>query len=489
MKSIFLREQERYSKNALKDLFECNSEKIEKLIKKLKSYGILKLVKNNDNQKDLSDLYNEDIQIIDDYLNESDYLYVFTYVGIIILEEFILKCYPKYISESKKPETEFKMVLKVLEKYNDKKQTVQIYEEYDSKGSLNILSIMIFLLHDYYESGVYNNLIDIFEINGDGEILWDKTINETFTFFSNKRPFYPDLITKKHIDNDYDYFKRLHECILTECSNRLKRASLLDAFDLEEVSLFDGDLADFGETEYVLYKLTQEINIQFNTRKQRLLKCMYSFINYNDRINDVEYLNLFGTNNFNLLWEDICSEVMDNKLDVKLSELNLPIDLNTRYNPNNTLKSLIEKPKWNGYESEIDSSMYFTKIAERTLIPDTISVKKVEDEYCFIIFDAKYYYIQFEKNKPLKNVPGIESITKQYLYQLAYKDFIKDHNLKVHNCFLMPTEANSVIKKGFVYMDILDSLGLEKIEIYLLPAEKMFKLYLKNEKFDINTLL
>lgn len=181
MKSIFLREQERYSKNALKDLFECNSEKIEKLIKKLKSYGILKLVKNNDNQKDLSDLYNEDIQIIDDYLNESDYLYVFTYVGIIILEEFILKCYPKYISESRNPETEFKMVLKVLEKYNDKKQTVQIYEEYDSKGSLNILSIMIFLLHDYYESGVYNNLIDIFEINGDGEILWDKTINETFT--------------------------------------------------------------------------------------------------------------------------------------------------------------------------------------------------------------------------------------------------------------------------------------------------------------------
>ena len=40
---------------------------------------------------------------------------------------------------------------------------------------------MLFLLQDYYENGIYTNDINIIETNGNGEILWDKTINETLT--------------------------------------------------------------------------------------------------------------------------------------------------------------------------------------------------------------------------------------------------------------------------------------------------------------------
>lgn len=41
-----------------------------------------------------------------------------------------------------------------------------------------------------------------------------------------------------------------------------------------------------------------------------------------------------------------------------------------------------------------------------------------------IIYDAKYYCFEHTRQN-LKGQPGIESITKQYLYQLAYKNLPK----------------------------------------------------------------
>ena len=48
-------------------------------------------------------------------------------------------------------------------------------------------------------------------------------------------------------------------------------------------------------------------------------------------------------------------------------------------------------------------------------------------------------------------------MTKQYLYQLAYREFIKAHNIAVvKNCFLMPTEGNEIVKKGTAKMPMTD---------------------------------
>ena len=55
----------------------------------------------------------------------------------------------------------------------------------------------------------------------------------------------------------------------------------------------------------------------------------------------------------------------------------------------------------------------------------------------FVIFDAKYYLIQLEHDEELRGQPGISDIVKQYLYQLAYKEFTDLHNIThVKNCFL-----------------------------------------------------
>lgn len=88
-----------------------------------------------------------------------------------------------------------------------------MYNDTSDSSAFNMLAVMLFLLQDYFEYVSYTNTQDIIESNGSGDILWDKTINETFTLLSNNRPYYPELLTTRHIMDDFDFFKRLHECI------------------------------------------------------------------------------------------------------------------------------------------------------------------------------------------------------------------------------------------------------------------------------------
>jgi hypothetical protein len=302
-----------------------------------------------------------------------------------------------------------------------------MFNDSSESSSFNLLAVLLFLIQDYYENGVYSNTEDIIESNGSGEILWDKTINETFTLLSNNRPYYIDLQTKKRITNEFDYFQRLHECILTKASKEMKDADLLDLFEITEIDLTDEVMDDFGDEEYILYRIEKELSTQFNTRKQLVLKTIYAYIDHSGNLYDTDCLSMFGTNSFNLVWESICADIMDNQLDMRLGALRLPVALRPEYDRNTKLLDLIEKPTWT----------ITGKTANDTLIPDIVTITSDQ----FIIFDAKYYNAQLEPGNVPKGQPGIESVTKQYLYQLAYQKFITDHGFsEVKNCFLMPTE-------------------------------------------------
>ncbi|WRK55190.1 hypothetical protein SD457_10485 [Coprobacillaceae bacterium CR2/5/TPMF4] len=40
----------------------------------------------------------------------------------------------------------------------------------------------------------------------------------------------------------------------------------------------DEELDDFGDKDHILYRIQQELNVQFNTRKQLILKTIYTYI-------------------------------------------------------------------------------------------------------------------------------------------------------------------------------------------------------------------
>ena len=277
--SRYVREQKRYTKNDLKSIFSFDEVGVEKFIKNLKAYGVLKSVNNNTAQLEMSDLLDEDIEITDETAESGDCLYVFTYVGIIISGSRVIKVYPKYLLSQKEPLAEMKQVIRVLERYsNSKKPIINIFNGDGENRSFNILAVILFLLNDYYEYGVYTNSEDIIEINGEGEILWGKTIDESFAMIEDNRPYYMELYTGKTVEDNMDYFKRLHECVLTECSRQLHAAQLDELFGMDELVLSEETLLDFGDKDYILERLHKELNIQFNTRRQILLKTIYTYI-------------------------------------------------------------------------------------------------------------------------------------------------------------------------------------------------------------------
>ena len=351
-----------------------------------------------------------------------------------------------------------------------------MYNDSSEEQSFNLLAVMLFLLNDYYENGSYSNTEDTIESNGSGEILWDKTINETFTIISNNRPYYTDLQTRKRISDEHDYFKRLHESVLTTLSNELKEAGLLDIFEITGVELSDEETDNFGDKDYILYRIEKELNVQFNTRKQLVLKTLYAYIDRSGKLADIDCLSMFGTNSFNLVWEDVCKVILDNQLDTPIWRLKLPVQLSDKYAKERGKKliELIEKPLWSVTKKE----------ANDTLIPDSISIS----DSIFLITDAKYYVPKLVEGQTPKAMPGIESVTKQYLYQLAYKDFIKVHGLNACNCFIMPTEAAEVTDMGMVSMKMLTSLELEPIKVRYIPAAEAYKHYLSETKIGMEEL-
>lgn len=481
MISKFLREQKRYTQKELCSLLEFSEEKTIPVIKKLKEYGVLKAVKASDSQKDMSDLIEEDIEISDVEAGENGYLYVFTFVGVITVANRVLKCYPKYLLNANTPKDELKQVIKVLEKYNSKEQIVRMYNDSTDGKAFNLLAVILYLLNDYFENGPYTNAQDIIESNGSGEILWDRTINDTFTLLSSNRPYYTDLQTKKRITDNYDYIKRLHECILSIASKELRDSDLLDLFDIAPVELSDEVLDDFGEKDYILYRIEKELNVQFSTRKQLLLKAIYAYVAHSSSLYDVDCFTMFGTNSFNLVWESVCARVLDNQLDSTLNSLAslLPVPLKDSYSGQNKLRDIIEKPLWSATG----------KRADNTLVPDIVTIHGKGKEIGFFIFDAKYYNAVLDENKAPKGQPGIESISKQYLYQLAYKQFTDDYKITfVRNCFLLPTEKNEIILKGYASLTMLDNLGLQQIQVRYLPATMVYEHYLGNRILDIEKL-
>ena len=480
MISKYVKEQKRYTQDELRKIFECTADETVQIIRKLKEYGIVKNVKKSDRQSMLSDLVEEDIRVTDIESGERELYYVFSFVGVIVVYGRVLKCYPKYINSCGSPIAQMKQIMRVLEKYNSKEQVIKLYNESDDGGSFNLLAVMLYLLQDYYDNGIYANDVEIVETNGTGEILWDRTINETFSYISNNRPYYTELQTKKRTSDEYDFIRRLYACVLTKFSKELEESDLPELFNIVTVELSEEQLEDLGDEDYILYRIQNELNVQYNTRKQLVLKAMYAYIAQKASFNNIDSFSIYGTNSFNLVWEKVCAQNFGNVLNVKLSELPLGVCDDYKESKDSTLIEIIDRPVWHKTSDNISDGK------SDTLRPDLISIYECGDsgEYCFGIYDAKYYNINFHKNSSEYKVigqPGVADVTKQYLYQLAYDDFIAKQGYKyVQNMFFCPDESGDK-EYGWVQMDMLHQIGdkkLENVAVVKLCASEMYSLYL-----------
>lgn len=462
MKSAFFKEIKKYTHQQIRDKLKISDSETDNLIVRLILDEVIKKVKADGKQG-------------------TEY-YIFYYVGVIIYDDIVIKCFPKYISKADKTDT-LKTIVAVLQKYGEREKVVEAINGIDDNAEFNLLSVVLFILSDFVDNGVYSNQKDITTLDGNGEIDWDKTINETYAVISNKKPLYLEMYTKNAIDDDADYFRQLHMYVISNCSNILKDTGLDEIFALPYFD-FKIDETLFTDDEVVLAKIAKELNVQFVNRKQLVLKTLYAFISHNNA-NLSEYrLSLFGTNNFNIVWEKVCAFVFNNQLNKPLNGLNIKL-VDEKYNRSEQrLIDIVKKPIWSPLPNDIIKHQ-----ARRTLVPDIISVYEDSGKKYFIISDAKYYLLRLNETE-LEGNPGVEDVSKQHLYALAYKEFIESNAFDVvDNVFLFPSENEGFELVGTVEMDLFEGLGIGCIKLLKLPAYTMFQNYLRSKHLQIGNYI
>ena len=470
MKVQIFKELKPYSFFELRSIFSVNDDELADILKSLALMNIVKRLSRDVSKVELEELLQID-NLEEFNLQIEGNMYVFSYVGILIVGDMCLIIYPKYadnyLADVNSNFKKLKQIISVIRKYKSKEQKIGLGDQIES-DDFNLLSIALELIYNYYEHGIYSNDKQIIEQNGDGEILWEKTINESTAYFSEKLPIYLDLFTLNQENNEQDYFRRLHAFIITEACNSLK--DILGILDIECINISTEEINNFGSKDYIVYRINQELSTQFITFKQNILKLLRRYIEEDSSRALSDNISFVGTNSFNMVWEDVCSVVMDDCINRSIKELGLTYSKNDKQSA--LLSDVISKPKWKHEESGRIHA------ASKTLVPDIITIKGNK----LSIFDAKYYQIKLDDNK-VSNQPGVGDVTKQYLYELSYKDFAMENNLSIEtNAFLIPTDGEEEIKLGTASIDIFHSLGnihFHDIEVILKPCEEMYMIYLE----------
>lgn len=455
--------------------------------------------------------------VTQEILTQQNQTYTFKFVGMIIVEDIIIFCYPKYIEKqdltiintsipptSKSPDNDaladkepspnspqateshllshLKLTLKTINKYNQEKTKSQnqygLSEHDYSADSNSMISVMLYLLYDFLENDLYYNHLEILEYNRDNEIHWSHTISKVTPHIINKRPYYTEWISNRKVTNELDFIRRVHAAVITEISDYFEKRGLLDLFDLPALTPSNELLGDLGEPSFLISKLNHELHHSFVTQKQLTLLNLLTYIEKRNSLHNHESVTLYGTTSFAHIWEEVCRRITTI--------------------PSGEIEEKIVKPNWCFGNSQFETA---------PLKPDIA----YHQEEQFFILDAKYYTTKIADNK-LCDSPNLESITKQYLYNLAYlENGIIKAETPVTNAFVFPnftptarktntsnTPVQQLGKINFPLFNFIplfmgssnennnaNTKQLEDITLLSIDVDHAFECYLKNNKINL----
>lgn len=447
----------------------ANNEEFKNIINKLTITGVLKHLFKKIEVDDLNIDSDFDVNL------DQDGYFTFRFVGLITIGNYCIIVYPKYINNIDNDYRNGKAKLKQIIQVIDKSQSLNTSDlDTISETQNSMLPLMIKILSNYSRYGLYWTNQSTMEKNGEGNIFWEQTINQSTAYIIKNRPFYLDLYTNNLEINEMDIIRRIHSAIITDICKKLY--GILDIFDLTESILATDVISDFGDDEYIEYLLRKEINNQFVTYKRSILNDILQYINYSPRMqNDFQPL-FYGTNTFNLVWQKVCQTIYQDDLSRNINELNLKLkDEHEKINFEgvHTLKEVVERPTWSQGRLEVH--------ANKTLELDALKVNHLNKR--FEIYDGKYYQVEFTDDAVIGQ-PGVGDITKQYLYQLAFSQLAKINHFGFSNSFVIPRDEliednGSGIQYATASLKMLNELGLNKIKVIARDAQKSFDKYLQ----------
>lgn len=379
-----------------------------------------------------------------------------------------------------------RQVFRVLRKSGGSYASIAAATE-DGMRANDRLALMLSLLEMYDEYGVYSNYVHTIADNGSGNISWERTIAANLPFVRDGRPIYFDYKTVETNADASDFVTRLHRAVLTECSRFMQESGLAQLLALDEVWLSDSSVADFGDADFVAYRLERERAVQFVTWKQDVIDLLVRYVRDEGVSATSDAPLCLGTSSFHHVWETACKVAFSDVLSVRLDELGIELVPPFTGMAEMRLIDVIPRPEW----AAMGAGEERTCGEVATLIPDIVTVRGAggcaAGGGTFAILDAKYYTPLLGER--VGGVPGVESVTKQFLYQAAYRDFVLAHGFsRVVNAFLVPSCGDAVEHLGRVrFPGVIaaeEAPFSNEVELYALPAEAVFDAYVGGRELD-----
>jgi hypothetical protein len=480
MQTVYVRELSFHSPQSLSRLLSIDATATQRLIERLCAHGVLKLSTDNDGEE-----YDADFG--DDVRGK----YQFAYVGLALVDDLCFIVYPKYLplADAHDPGEDAKaamrQIFRVLRKRGGSYSQIAAMTEEGLRAN-DRLALMLALLEYYDEYGVYSNYVRTLADNGPGNINWERTINANLPYLTSGRPIYMQYKTDESDQDAADFVMRLHQCVLTRCSAFMQDSGLADLLALDEVWLSDAEVGDFGDADFIIYCLQQERAVQYVTWKQDVIDLLLRYVGEGDSTVQLDAPLCLGSSSFYHVWEAACKVAFNDVLGKRIGDLGLDLAKDWAARKNETVLGIIPRPKW--------SSAYGVPYGEvLTLIPDTVLLAHdAEGRSVFAILDAKYYTPML--GDKVTGAPGVESVTKQFLYQAAYRKFIEDNGFdSVVNAFIAPTSEGSIQHSGRVSFPMVIPEEKEPlsnvVELFKIPATRVFDAYLSDSSLDSASLL
>lgn len=423
---VYLKELKKYSKNSLFGLLGIDEKRFNKIETDLLRKRILKEDKN---------------------------LYSFEYVGIIFSNELLLVILPK-ISTGLQELDYTNLVLKVLKKYENTKklnyESGDFFLKLNRESESQFISIVEYLLRDFIEYGLFHS--EKFQLKkDDGEIDWDYTLSKVLPLKINGKFRYTDTYTRKKKLEEDNFIRKLHMIVLNMCSKYLKNLREFEIYKKYPILDYEVEEDILEKKEFIFFELDRALKNEFNDRNINLISAIKIFFLKNNNFQSYQELSFYGVRKFQTVWEEVCSKIHGNEIDIlnimeKMAEESTPIwtvgnnenkfwKNNQHYKPDIVIKSEKNKIK---------------------------------------LYDAKYYPIKI-KNKKFENIPDLEDVSKQFLYENILRLYYPKE--KFENIFLFPSNEKSLmVKAGKVEMKMF----LEKyIEIALVDFQMALENYIK----------
>ena len=144
-----------------------------------------------------------------------------------------------------------------------------------------------------------------------------------------------------------------------------------------------------------------------------------------------------------------------------------------------TLKEIIDRP-----EVVTENKKEYYRSDANLLKPDIVTLTRNEDTLRMDIYDAKYYLARVDEYGTTYDLPGIGDITKEFLYELAYKEFRDTHAIKMgKNAFVFPVESGErlLVSKGKIRMKLFQYYEpeLQPVTLLFADANQVFECYVK----------